>query len=170
MYFKNFKFSEIFVHCTKNEIVNALGNQNVMSNILDLLHLLQQIRDGERRHEPIFINSGYRDTAHNKRAGGVPSSQHLLGQAADIRNDYNCADVASGIRQFLRDDANKGHIGQVIVYLPQKCKADFEESVSKKEFDHMSDWELASCYCDSFIHVALPNEKYNTFTPSIIFK
>ena len=34
---------------------------------------------------PIIINSGYRNPRVNALVGGVKSSQHLLGQAADIR-------------------------------------------------------------------------------------
>ena len=34
---------------------------------------------------PIIINSGYRNEAVNRKVGGVKNSQHLLGQAADIR-------------------------------------------------------------------------------------
>ena len=34
---------------------------------------------------PILINSGFRCEAVNRRVGGVRNSQHLLGQAADIR-------------------------------------------------------------------------------------
>ena len=34
---------------------------------------------------PIIINSGFRCEAVNRRVGGVASSQHLTGQAADIR-------------------------------------------------------------------------------------
>ena len=33
---------------------------------------------------PIHVNSGYRCPALNKVVGGVPASQHMLGQAADI--------------------------------------------------------------------------------------
>jgi hypothetical protein len=33
----------------------------------------------------IIINSGYRNAAVNRQVGGVRRSQHLLGQAADIR-------------------------------------------------------------------------------------
>ena len=35
--------------------------------------------------EPIRINSGYRSPQLNKRIGGVPTSNHLTGCAADIR-------------------------------------------------------------------------------------
>ena len=34
---------------------------------------------------PIIINSGFRNEAVNRRVGGVKNSQHLIGQAADIR-------------------------------------------------------------------------------------
>ena len=34
---------------------------------------------------PIIINSGFRNADVNRRVGGVPTSQHLQGQAADIR-------------------------------------------------------------------------------------
>ena len=34
---------------------------------------------------PIIINSGFRNEDVNRRVGGVKNSQHLIGQAADIR-------------------------------------------------------------------------------------
>ena len=34
---------------------------------------------------PIIINSGFRNADVNRRVGGVANSQHLIGQAADIR-------------------------------------------------------------------------------------
>ena len=34
---------------------------------------------------PIIINSGYRNEVYNRQVGGARNSQHLLGQAADIR-------------------------------------------------------------------------------------
>ena len=34
---------------------------------------------------PILINSGFRNEEVNRKAGGVPNSQHKQGQAADIR-------------------------------------------------------------------------------------
>ena len=36
-------------------------------------------------NDPIIINSGYRSPAVNKAVGGVPTSNHLTGCAADIR-------------------------------------------------------------------------------------
>lgn len=34
---------------------------------------------------PIIINSGFRSEVVNRKVGGVKNSQHLIGQAADIR-------------------------------------------------------------------------------------
>ena len=35
-------------------------------------------------HPGIYVNSGYRSVAYNRGIGGVPTSQHCLGEAADI--------------------------------------------------------------------------------------
>lgn len=37
--------------------------------------------------EPRQINSAYRDPVHNQKTGGAPRSRHLVGDAADIRNE-----------------------------------------------------------------------------------
>lgn len=44
---------------------------------------LQRIRDNF--NAPIYINSGYRCTAHNTSVGGAARSFHVSGMAADIR-------------------------------------------------------------------------------------
>ena len=51
--------------------------------------LCQQVLEPARLAwgQPIFVNSGYRSPALNSAVGGVPNSQHLLGQAADISAD-----------------------------------------------------------------------------------
>ena len=48
----------------------------LVDNVLDPLR--------EWYGKPIYVNSGYRCPALNKAVGGVASSQHLTGQAADI--------------------------------------------------------------------------------------
>ena len=37
---------------------------------------------------PVIVNSGFRCEAVNHKVGGVAGSQHLIGQAADIRIGY----------------------------------------------------------------------------------
>lgn len=51
-----------------------------MTALID--NLLDPIR--EAWGKPIAVNSGYRCPALNKAVGGVPTSQHLSGEAADI--------------------------------------------------------------------------------------
>lgn len=49
----------------------------------ELVEVLEDVR--EHFGKPVVINSGLRCETHNKRVGGAPKSQHLLGTAADIR-------------------------------------------------------------------------------------
>ena len=49
----------------------------------ELVAVLEDVREHFGR--PVVINSGLRCQTHNKRVGGAPRSQHLLGTAADIR-------------------------------------------------------------------------------------
>ena len=58
-------------HCGRNECTVAL-----VSALESFRTILQQ---------PILINDAYRCPEHNQAVGGVPDSQHVLGNAADIR-------------------------------------------------------------------------------------
>jgi len=44
-----------------------------------------ELVEGQRQEEPIIINSAYRSWEVNKKAGGVATSNHLVGCAADIK-------------------------------------------------------------------------------------
>ena len=46
-------------------------------------HVLDPLR--EAYGKPIYVNSGYRSPALNSAVGGTRNSQHMKGQAADIR-------------------------------------------------------------------------------------
>ena len=52
-------------------------------------HVLDPIRKAYGK--PIYVNSGYRCAALNQLVGGAAGSQHLKGEAADIRCDDNRA-------------------------------------------------------------------------------
>lgn len=72
--------------------------------------LMTEVLEPARRRlgKPIVINSGYRCSVHNATVGGVVNSQHMRGEAADIR----CADnklLAEIIEQ-------KGNFDQLIIY------------------------------------------------------
>lgn len=58
----------------------------------NLILLVENILDPLRHHlgVPIIVNSGYRCARLNKAIGGAATSQHVKGQAADIR----CANIS----------------------------------------------------------------------------
>ena len=55
---------------------------NVYHNIVKVANQLQVLRDELKK--PIHINSAYRSEEYNAKVGGVKTSQHLMGKAADI--------------------------------------------------------------------------------------
>ena len=78
--YKEFEESET---ADKLGIDNTINRDLIRNNIKELVfHILQPLRD--KFNVPIHINSGYRCLKLNAAIGGVPSSQHVMGQAADI--------------------------------------------------------------------------------------
>lgn len=82
---KNFSLTEFTVSGTA--IAKSIKNEPNKDQIEYLralcTRLLQPLRD--IYNEPFRINSGFRSEELNKAVGGVPTSQHIKGQAADIR-------------------------------------------------------------------------------------
>ena len=68
--------------------------------------------DNEGKEEPIIINSGYRSPEVNKAVGGVATSNHLSGCAADIR--------VSGIEQLIR-------YATILLDISDESQEDFDE-------------------------------------------
>lgn len=63
--------------------IDNTPNQDIINNLTLLIdRVLDPIR--EKWGKPIIINSGYRCDELNKAVGGVKTSQHRLGMAADI--------------------------------------------------------------------------------------
>ena len=61
-------------------------NIPTMQVVANLTYGCHQLLEPARRIVgPIIINSGFRNEVVNRKVGGVKNSQHLLGQAADIR-------------------------------------------------------------------------------------
>jgi len=100
----------------------------VQINNLRLLcvNLLQPLRD--IYGEPFLINSGFRSQELNKIVGGVPTSQHTKGQAADVRvkepRKLLAALLKSGMDfdqailypTFLHLSYNSGHNRRQVLY------------------------------------------------------
>ena len=85
MNISNFSFNELTK--TDTGLVNIPNDMNVLSNLCRLAAFLQTIRN--ELHLPIIVNSAYRSPEVNAKAGGVSSSYHVKGLAADIK----CADM-----------------------------------------------------------------------------
>ena len=65
----------------------------------------------EKLGKPIQVNSGYRCKNHNLEVGGAKGSQHLVGEAADIRHTdgTDITDIVEAIKANGRWD-------QMIIY------------------------------------------------------
>ena len=81
----NFSFNELTK--TDTGLKNIPDDMNILSNLCRLARFLQTIRN--ELHLPIIVNSAYRSPEVNAKVGGVSSSYHVKGLAADIK----CADM-----------------------------------------------------------------------------
>jgi hypothetical protein len=83
---ENIKLSNHFTlaeFCNFSKYPDNLPTPQVVFNLkYGCQYLLEPAR---REVGPIIINSGFRNPRVNALVGGVKNSQHLLGQAADIR-------------------------------------------------------------------------------------
>ena len=81
----NFTFKELVK--TDTGLDNIPDDMNVIHNLVRLSEFLQIIRN--ELQLPIIVNSGYRSKEVNEAVGGVSSSYHCKGLAADIK----CSDM-----------------------------------------------------------------------------
>lgn len=77
----NFTFKELTK--TNTGLDNTPDDMNVVKNLVRLAEFLQSIRN--ELHLPVIVTSGYRSKEVNERVGGVSSSYHVKGLAADIK-------------------------------------------------------------------------------------
>lgn len=125
---RNFSYSEFEKSDTatrlgiNNTIKDGLIKENIKALVDDILQPLRDKWGG-----PLFINSGYRCLKLNKAVGGVPTSQHCLGQACDVGciGPYTLAKLAKRMRlpydqmilypsfvhfSYQKDGRNRGQI------------------------------------------------------------
>lgn len=76
---------------------------SVMALVEDVLEPVR-VRLGK----PIVVNSGFRCPLHNRTVGGATGSQHMRGEAADIRCDDN--------RRLAKLIVEVGKYDQLIIY------------------------------------------------------
>lgn len=85
--------------------VELRGNVQLLMNDLEIIRA--------EIGKPIKITSGYRSPAHNKAIGGVASSEHLCGNAADLKvKGMTSLELYSRIRDLQdRGKLRKGGLG-----------------------------------------------------------
>ena len=106
---KNFRIQEFVCHCGCEMPPEARQNiEALVANVLD------PVRD--EYGKPIYVNSGYRCEKHNKAVGGVPRSQHMVGQAADISVKSEKLKVKSELDELARIIVSQGRFDQLIIY------------------------------------------------------
>ena len=132
---KNFSLEELIASSTaKAKGIDNTPNDTIKENLECLCkNVLQPIRDKYGR--AITITSGYRSQKLNAAVGGSKKSQHLLGQAADIK----CTATTKAYLFNLIKDMIKGgeiKVGQLI-------------------------WEYGTKKEPNWIHVSLPYTKMN---------
>lgn len=129
--FDYFSVKELFTHCANYEIVDCI-KYHYIDSVLLLGVVLDSFRDF--LGYPIVVTSSYRDIEHNKRVGGVSTSQHLVGQAID----FTCYKIPpkqmiKEFKNFCQSSPLANYLGQVIFY-------------------------------NSFIHIGLRTESHNKLT------
>lgn len=86
---KNFTLEELIA--TDTGISNVPDLREVVNLCYGVHNILQPMRDS--LGIPIIINSGFRCQRVNDKVGGVWNSQHLLGQAVDIKVTHETRDA-----------------------------------------------------------------------------
>jgi uncharacterized protein YcbK (DUF882 family) len=72
---------DLSVHFNRQDFAcRCCGRVLVDPSLVEALETLHGLADA-----PVIVLCGYRCPEHNRRVGGRPASQHLLGTAADIR-------------------------------------------------------------------------------------
>lgn len=116
---------QISEHFTMNEFcVSDTAKRLRIVNLPDkeveesLIYLVQNLLEPLRQAygKPLRVNSGYRCPPLNEAVGGVSSSQHLKGEAADI----SCDDPAA------------------LLQLLQKTELTFDQAILYPTFLHLS--------------------------------
>lgn len=67
-------------------MIRGIDNHPTTEAVSNLTRLVNNVLDPlrEKYGKPVYVSSGYRSPALNKSVNGATSSQHRLGEAADI--------------------------------------------------------------------------------------
>ena len=106
---KNFRINEFVCHCGCQLPPEA--RQNIEALVAEVLDPVR-----EAYGKPIYVNSGYRCEAHNRKVGGVPRSQHIVGEAADISLRLTAYSLQDELMKLALIIKEQGKFDQLIIY------------------------------------------------------
>ena len=133
---ENFTLEELIQSATAEaKGIKNVPNSAELSNLKAVAKLLQSIRN--KYGKPIKVSSGFRCKQLNKAVGGSATSQHLSGEAADIKaTGKGCTNAA--LFKCIKGMIESGEIrvGQLI-------------------------WEYGTQTNPQWVHVSLPYRKVN---------
>ena len=144
---KKIKLSEHFTIgelCTTNTGLLNIPDDDIIFKLYKLCNqILEPIR--KRWGAPIAVNSGYRCKAVNTKVGGATTSQHLSGEAADLKPSPNCT---------------KGK--QCSKYIKTVFFETILEMINMQEIQvGQLIWEWGTSNEPAWVHVSLPYKKIN---------
>lgn len=130
----NFTLTEMLRSATASKYgISNQPNSVELSNIKKTAKLLQQIRD--KYGKPIYVSSGFRCKRVNSLVGGSSTSQHMLGEAADIKaTKTSNKELFDCIKKMIEKGELK--VGQLI-------------------------WEYGTKSEPNWVHVSVPYRKVN---------
>ena len=86
---ENLNETRLSSHFKLNEFLNVgkyPDNKPTLQDVANMTYgCIMLLEPARLEVGPIIINSGFRNSRVNRLVGGVTNSQHLIGQAADIR-------------------------------------------------------------------------------------
>lgn len=112
---------------TKSDTAKRKGisNEPTPEHLENLKTICTEVFDKVREHfgVPIYISSGYRSAALNKAIGGSKTSDHNLGRALDLDQDFRGNGVTNmQVFEFIKDNLE---FDQLIAEF-QRADGDFE--------------------------------------------
>ena len=112
---EHFTLEELTNSPTANRLhIDNFPSDTIISSLMELSELLEKIRN--IYNKPIVVTSGYRCEKLNKAVGGVKTSQHMKGEAADIRSLSNTRKDNKELFDLIVKmvKSNDIYVGQVI--------------------------------------------------------
>lgn len=142
MFYNYFTIKEVFQSCSDKEVCECIRDGRA-----DSLFFLISILDAFREFVscPVILHSTFRDIEHNRKVGGVSTSQHLTGSAVDFHvHGITHLSAISRLKDFCKESSFAKFLGQIIIYdsffhvalcSPTHKKICFYDKRTSKEFN-----------------------------------